>query len=36
MKKLYIFDFDGTLVNTFHDSVIAYNKALAKHGKDIY
>lgn len=28
MKKLYIFDFDGTLVNTFFDSVIAYNKAI--------
>ena len=36
MKKLYIFDFDGTLVNTFYDSVIAYNKALIKHDKKPY
>lgn len=32
MKKYYIFDFDGTLVNTFYDSVIAYNKALRQFG----
>lgn len=36
MKKLYIFDFDGTLVNTFYDSVISYNKALKKHGLKEY
>lgn len=36
MKKLYIFDFDGTLVNTFYDSVLAYNQALAKHERDVY
>lgn len=36
MKNFYIFDFDGTLVNTFYDSVIAYNKALKKHGLPLY
>jgi len=32
MKKLYIFDFDGTLVDTFSDAGIYYNKALEKYG----
>lgn len=36
MKKFYIFDFDGTLVNTFYDSVIAYNKALEYYGLKQY
>lgn len=36
MKKFYIFDFDGTLVNTFYDSVIAYNKALKQYGLPEY
>lgn len=32
MKRLYIFDFDGTLVDTFTDAGIYYNKALEKYG----
>ncbi len=36
MKRYYIFDFDGTLVNTFYDSVIAYNKALKQVGLPEY
>ena len=32
MKKLYIFDFDGTLVDTVDDVVICLNKALDTHG----
>lgn len=31
MKKLYIFDFDGTLVDTVDDVVICLNKALETH-----
>jgi len=31
MKKLYIFDFDGTLVDTVDDVVICLNKALKAH-----
>lgn len=34
--KYYIFDFDGTLVNTFYDSVIAYNKALKQNNLPEY
>ncbi|AGN16927.1 MULTISPECIES: HAD family hydrolase [Methanobrevibacter] len=36
MKKLYIFDFDGTLVDTLYDSVSAYNKALEKFNQPIF
>lgn len=32
MKKLLIFDFDGTLVDTFTDAGIYYNKALKEYG----
>ncbi|OWT32661.1 hypothetical protein BGI41_06515 [Methanobrevibacter sp. 87.7] len=31
MKKAYIFDFDGTIANTFADSLIAFNKALVEY-----
>ena len=31
MKKLAIFDFDGTLFNSVDDVVICFNKALTKH-----
>lgn len=32
MKKVCIFDFDGTLLNTVVDAAICYNKALELHG----
>lgn len=32
MKKLAIFDFDGTLFDSIHDVLICFNKALAIHG----
>lgn len=35
MRKLYIFDFDGTLANTFHQSALAYNQALKQHKQPI-
>ena len=35
MRKLYIFDFDGTLANTFHQSALAYNQALKQHNQPI-
>ncbi|WP_305553673.1 HAD hydrolase-like protein [Methanobrevibacter sp. V74] len=31
MKKLAIFDFDGTLMDTVNDVVICFNKALTIH-----
>lgn len=31
MKKLAIFDFDGTLFNSVDDVIICFNKALTKH-----
>ncbi len=36
MKKICIFDFDGTLVDTFTDAGIYYNKALEKYGFPIH
>lgn len=36
MKMLYIFDFDGTLVDSLYDSVIAYNGALRKFNQEVY
>ncbi|MDD5960103.1 HAD family hydrolase [Methanobrevibacter wolinii] len=36
MKKLYIFDFDGTLVNSIYDSIYCVNKALKLCGKPTY
>ena len=35
MRKLYIFDFDGTLANTFYQSALAYNQALKQHNQPI-
>lgn len=32
MKKLAIFDFDGTLFDSIHDVLICFNEALAIHG----
>ena len=31
MKKLAIFDFDGTLVDSVHDVIICFNEALTFH-----
>lgn len=31
MKKLFIFDFDGTLFDSVEDVIICFNKALQKH-----
>ena len=31
MKRLAIFDFDGTLFDSIHDVLICFNKALAIH-----
>lgn len=36
MKKLYIFDFDGTLVDSIYDSIYCVNKALELCGKPTY
>ncbi len=33
MNKLYIFDFDGMLVDTIHDSIACLNQALREFGK---
>ena len=36
MNKLYIFDFDGMLVDTIHDSIACLNQALNEFGKPIF
>ncbi|OED30337.1 HAD family hydrolase [Methanosphaera sp. WGK6] len=36
MKKLYIFDFDGMLVDTIKDSIYCVNQALKQCGKPTY
>ena len=36
MRKGYIFDFDGTLADTFLDSLIAFNKSLIEYDVDTF
>ncbi|OWT32659.1 hypothetical protein BGI41_06505 [Methanobrevibacter sp. 87.7] len=36
MKKLYIFDFDGMLVDSIYDSIHCVNEALKICGKPTY
>ena len=36
MKKLFIFDFDGVLVDTVLDSVKAFNHVLSEYDKPTY
>ena len=35
MKKICIFDFDGTLMNTITDVAICFNKTLEKFGYNL-